>query len=237
MRRVKRRKDRASHEQRRERVVQVGMGLFLALIMITSLIEFGRGGASPASITYEGVRFEPTSKGFTARLGRERLLGLFPVGGREWLFHYAPLSGDARNLLMRGLFGQPVTINAEDGAARLFRDASIVALTFDPGLEPPASTLLDLARFQLSRAYEGVFSGVLENSSAYPSLPVITCDESVASSMPVIRFLVNNDSSSNVSLTLNGSCITVRSGPAGLLAAKDYLILTREGVVPIPGTE
>jgi hypothetical protein len=87
---------------------------------------------------------------------------------------------------------------------------------------------IELARFELANHFQ-VVNGILEEDGRY-QLPVITCASS-SESAPVIAFSVN-ESAYNVSITRDGTCLSVVSNPLDALVAKDFLILAELGVIP-----
>jgi len=205
-------------QQRRQRWGQVAIGIFIALLMILSVIQFSNNGSSSNALTFNRKRFTLQQDGFRVK-----------ADGQQLLVQDLPIEGNVANATYQNLYGTYITVTADPAAIALLENASAFVLTFDPATEQPAIRSIDFIRYDLAQRLGKVYGAVLANSTAYPSLPVVGCDQT-STQMPVVQLLASNETTS--SITLVDGCVTITGDAQALLAAKDHLLLSFVGVIP-----
>ncbi len=205
-------------EKKRQRWAQIAIGVVLVLLMVVSIVQFGGNYSSNGSLTFNGHRFTAGKNGFTVKADGQQLQVL-----------NMPLGQDPQGVTFHSAFGTAVRVDADPAALPLLTGAPFLVVTFDPA--SPFPDVIDLVRLGLSQEYGNVASAVLRNSSQYSGLPVITCANASAQ-FPVLRLeLANTTQEANV--TVSDGCVTLAGDPQGLLAARDWLILAKHGVITV----
>jgi|GEM_PF-2499625 len=218
------RTSRRSHrsEQQRQRWSQIAIGVFLVLLMVLSIAQVSLNQDDGTTLAFGTTKFTRGAEGFTAK-----------IAGVTHTYDFVPYSNSNGTLFFQNVQGGTVVLRHTPGAGQLLRDASFIALTFDPSVPATAAASLDYARFQLRKAFEGKAlqtDGVIMNNSAYPDFPVIDCP-SATTQIPVIKLVVANTTTGFANVTLNGTCLTILGDRLGIVAAKDYLLLAKDGVI------
>ncbi len=206
-------------EKKRQRWGQIAIGLLLVVLMVVSVAQVAVNQDPGGSYKFNDQKFSLQNDFFTAK-----------IDGEVKAFRYAPVQGDMSNILFQNAFGDFVNITATP-TINLFLQQSTYLLTFDPNMPREMLPLMDQIRFELSDEFGTVYNGVTENSTDYPGLQVIDCQVGT-SQVPVIKLTFSNATRPFTNITLDGSCIAVLGDPQGLLAARDYLVLGRAGVIP-----
>ncbi len=209
-----------TRRERRQRIGQLLIGLFLVAVMLFSILGYGLSNRQEDPFTFNGKRFTQTMDGFT-----------LTASGKKLLLQNLPLEGNAENATYQNLFGAYLQVSGDPAVFPALREATGLTFTFDPNAEQPAIQFLELARFDLAQALGNVYGGVLEESDQYPLLPVVDCAQATTQ-LPVISFLIDENATGTVRFAAEGDCITVTSDPWGVLAAKDHLLLVLLGVMP-----
>lgn len=211
------RKDRQV-EQRRQRIGQLAIALFIVILMVLSMFAFVSDPQQSGTVKYNGQTFTRVPDGFFTE-----------AGGQELLLHSLPLERNGTVYLFQDIFNSFVEIDADPLLLSRLRDAAFIVVTFDPDTSASAIPFIEQVRFDLSQQLPDVISAKAANSTAYPALPVVTCADAQPD-MPVISFVLLNESERRSSIVLDGECIVVSGDPQGLLVGKDFLLLSYYGV-------
>lgn len=203
-------------------MVQIVVGLFLVALMILSIVQYADNATSgsQSSLSFKGVGLTQTAQGFT-----------FTAHGKDVLLNDLPVVQNGSAVTFQDLYGNFIVVNGTGGIAPLLQNVSVIVVAFDPNTTQPAIQYVELARLSLYQTLPNVVSAMTWNSTAYPGLPVANCSDANAQ-VTVIQLLVENESlSSSATVVADGSCLRVTGSPEGVLAAKDYLLLSYEGVI------
>jgi len=210
------RKKELVKEERRKRWAQIAIGLFIIVIMVLSIVQIA-DYQNAGGVEYNGYTFEQSPEGIAVKLEKKTItVQSFPLERNGSVFQ------------LQNLYGGVIPITTVPGIAPLVQDADYVIVLFDPNTGAEQLQFLDYARFELSKELPNMVSAVTQNSTAYPALPVVACEQAGGGYVVVEMKLVNE---TNVTFTREGDCLTVTGDPYGLLAAKDYLLLSYYGVI------
>ncbi len=208
----------------KQRLSQIAIGLFLVALMILSIVQFANNNATNSGgLTFNKHDFTQVRDGLSVT-----------AGGKQLTVQDFPVAQNASTLTFQSVYGLIIPVEAQPGISTILKNATYIVTTFDPTADAQRLQFVDMARFDLSQQLPNTYSGQLENSTAYPGVPVATCADAVNGAV-VIRLIVTNQTSSNATIAAAGDCITATGDPYGLVAAKDYLILSYYGVIPDGG--
>lgn len=205
------RRARLAADARRRRFGQIAIGLLLVVLMVFSIVGYGVGN-NPQRVA--DSRFEMTDEGFVLK-------------ETGMLLHAIPLERTDEGQIMQNFLGTIVRVSPEADVAPLLTDAQYIATTFDPSTPQPDIQFVELARFSMQQALPNVFSGILAPSQNYPAVQTVTC-ASAEPTYPVVQMIVTNETL-GATITRNGSCVTIAGDAQGVLAAKDWILLTVTG--------
>ncbi|MBR9693064.1 hypothetical protein GOV07_03995 [Candidatus Woesearchaeota archaeon] len=215
---MSRRSQRA--EKKRQKWGQIAIGLLLVFLMVVSIVSINPDTNN--TFKFNDIKFDVQQDFFVAK-----------INGEQGTYRYAPYEGNTTRALLQTPYGGVVEFNSEPAISRYLAVAPYIAITFDPEMQPEILPIIDGIRYELMQELGYIFEGVLTNSTAYASLPVLDCPEAT-SEIPVIKLLLANTTGYGgfANLTLEGSCITVLADAPGLAATRDYILFARQGVLP-----
>lgn len=187
-------------ERKSEKAKQIVMGIVIALLMVLSTFGIIIGNQTN-SMRYNGYKFEPNGYQYVTK-----------INGKEMLFYTLPTQSDF--------------INLSSAVTNKIKEAYLVMLTFNPQ-DQVNIQIMELVRFDMSQYLDKVMmNGVLNSSTNYPDLPVITCANATLQA-PVI-ILNMSDSSSIIDVD---NCIYINARGTEFLRMRDRLLYSYYGVI------
>ncbi len=178
--------------------------LFIAFIMLSSVIGYAIFGGSTQKQKYGKYQFIRTDQGWVTKVDNQKIL-----------FDYHPLEVES--------------INLTQGIINSIKNTSMIYLTFDP--EQSYLEYIDLARFQLTELFWTFFNIYPENAITKPSLKynltVINCSNATAT-VPVLFFKQSNETG----FYKKDNCILLQAKQGyEFLALKDRLLYGLLGII------
>jgi hypothetical protein len=188
------------HERKSNKAKQVVMGIVIALIMILSTFGIIIGNQT-SSLSYNGYKFKLNGNQYVTK-----------INGKEMIFYSLPSQSDF--------------INVSSVIPNKIKEAYIVMLTFNPA-DKVNIQIIELVRFDLSQSLNKVIlDGVLNASTDYPSLPLITCANATLKTPVIIMNM--SDTPGIVDID---NCIYLNARGTEFLRMRDRLLYSYYGVI------
>lgn len=199
----------AMSEKDKERRNKIYMGVFISVIMVGSILGiFVSQNDGNLSLEYENSNGEA----FNFQLGQN--FYTTKINGEEMNFYYHPND-------LQSMFNDTSKVEEvlQTGQAVLIFDTNDTNIVF-----------IDLARFELSNQLslnnQAIYSAKTDNSTNYPALPVLNCDNAT-SALPFIYF-----KSGAYKIELENNCLVMQGSQYDFLRFKDLITYTSYKVLP-----
>ena len=187
-------------EKKSDKAKQVVMGIVIALIMVLSTFGIIIGNQT-SSLSYNGYKFRLSGNQYVTK-----------INGKEMIFYSLPSQSDF--------------INVSSSIPNKIKEAYIVMLTFNPA-DTVNIQIIELVRFDLSQSLNKVIlDGVLNVSTDYPSLPLITCANATLKTPVIIMNM--SDTPGIVDID---NCIYLNARGTEFLRMRDRLLYSYYGVI------
>lgn len=187
-------------EKKSDKAKQVVMGIVIALIMVLSTFGIIIGNQT-SSLSYNGYKFQLNGNQYATK-----------INGKEMIFYSLPSQSDF--------------INVSSSIPNKIKESYIVMLTFNPA-DKVNIQIIELVRFDLSQSLNKVIlDGVLNVSTDYPSLPLITCANATLKTPVIIMNM--SDTAGIVDID---NCIYLNARGTEFLRMRDRLLYSYYGVI------
>jgi len=187
-------------EKKSDKAKQVVMGIVIALIMVLSTFGIIIGNQT-SSLSYNGYKFQLNGNQYATK-----------INGKEMIFYSLPSQSDF--------------INVSSSIPNKIKESYIVMLTFNPA-DKVNIQIIELVRFDLSQSLNKVIlDGVLNVSTDYPSLPLITCANATLKTPVIIMNM--SDTPGIVDID---NCIYLNARGTEFLRMRDRLLYSYYGVI------
>ena len=194
------------HDSRREKRNQIIISMFIAAIMIFSILGFIYG----RDPTTNKIKYEINNR--TYFFEKEYNTYSLTIDTNKVVFYTLP---------------SDVDFNLTKLTMDRVKNSKMIYMTFDPGQED--LSYVDLVRFSLAEELLGfgifIVGGVTEETDQY-QLPVVDCNNATAF-VPVIKF----QNSNTTEINLKENCIIIKGKNFDFVKFRDLLLYKLYGVL------